>query len=280
MIWFIISLVFAGDITPNQANCVDNVVVVFDASGSMQSKMPGTEISKVSIAKDALISVVRNINSNTKIGIIVFGSGSGWIYPIDYKNETTLIAAISTITPTGGTPLGDYIKKGADCLLKQRKKQFGYGSFRLLVITDGEADLGQRVDERVQEILSRGIIVDAIGVGMDKNHTLATKVNSYRKGNDPESLTRAIKQTFAEIEQKGSTSNINEDFQLLQGLDSNVAAQAITVLSVLQNQPIGEKPIVSSVQLKEDKGNTIGIVSVILVCSVIVTIIVFIRKFS
>lgn len=256
MLFYIVALIFAGeDIPPNQ-NCVDNIVVVFDASGSMNGEMPGTKESKISIAKNALISVVKNIGSTTNIGIVVFGNTSGWIYPLDYKNETTLITSVSSIKEGGGTPLGDYIKIGADCLLKQRGKQFGCGSFRLLVITDGEADFGQKVDERVQEILSRGIIVDAIGVGMRENHTLAKKVNSYRKGNDPESLTKAIKQTFAEIEQKSGTSTIDEDFQLLQGLDSDIATQIITALSVPQNQPIGEKPKTKAIET-QSKSNVL-----------------------
>ena len=76
------------------------------------------------------------------------------------------------------------MKKGADTLLKARKSQYGYGSYRLLVVTDGEASDPGLVERFTPDIISRGIITDVIGVDMNKAHTLATKVHSYRSAND------------------------------------------------------------------------------------------------
>ena len=77
------------------------------------------------------------------------------------------------------------MKQGADALLDARKKQFGYGTYRLLVVTDGETDDAGLVDGYTPDIISRGITIDAIGVEMQSQHTLATMVHSYRSADDP-----------------------------------------------------------------------------------------------
>ena len=65
-----------------------------------------------------------------------------------------LNGAIDSITSQGGTPLGEYMKQGADALLDARKKQFGYGTYRLLVVTDGEANDAGLVDGYTPDIIS------------------------------------------------------------------------------------------------------------------------------
>ena len=84
------------------------------------------------------------------------------------------------------------MKRGADALLKAREKQFGYGTYRLLIVTDGEAGDPRLVESFTPDIISRGITIDVIGVEMPSRHTLATRVHSYRNANDPESLRQAI----------------------------------------------------------------------------------------
>jgi hypothetical protein len=144
--------------------------------------------------------------------------------------------------PGGGTPLGAYLKKGADRLLEERAKQFGYGTFRLLVVTDGEAEDKQAVDRYTPEIIARGVTVDVIGVAMDQRHTLATRVHSYRTANDPASLKRAVAEVFGEIGGSGNDVAGAEAFAELAPIPAPVAAAMIQSLSSSGNQPIGEKP--------------------------------------
>ena len=122
-----------------EVHVTDNVVVVVDASGSMGSPMRGTNTDRMSVAKDALKQVLGQIPSSTHVGVLVFPNGN-WVYPLGLRNDERLNGAIDSITSQGGTPLGEYMKQGADALLEARKKQFGYGTYRLLVVTDGEAN--------------------------------------------------------------------------------------------------------------------------------------------
>jgi hypothetical protein len=137
--------------------------------------------------------------------------------------------------------LGRYIKIGADRLLEERAKQFGYGTYRLLIVTDGEANDRNLVEQYTPEVLSRGLRMDVIGVAMDRDHTLATKVHTYRRANDANTLKQAIAEVFAEVggNQAGNVAD-NDAFELLAPIPVEVASAAINALSQSGNNPIGE----------------------------------------
>jgi hypothetical protein len=223
----------------------DNVVIVLDSSGSMASPLPGANTDKMTAAKAALKQVLQSVPQETRIGLLVFsakGVETDWIYPLGPRDDAKLMQAIDRPMPGKDTPLGAYLKKGADRLLEARAKQFGYGTFRLLVVTDGEAQDQALVDRVTPEIIARGITVDVIGVAMNQRHTLATRVHSYRSANDPASLTRAIAEVFAEIGGRASDMTGPEVFAELKPIPGEVAQAMIQALSSSGNQPIGERP--------------------------------------
>lgn len=235
---------FMAPQTPAQ-DAADNVVIVLDASGSMSRPLPGTKIEKMTAAKTALKEVLAKVPPETHIGLLVFsakGATTEWFYPLGPRDDAKLMEAIDRPQPGGGTPLGKYLKMGADRLLEERAKQFGYGTFRLLVVTDGEADDQKQVDQFTPEVVARGITVDAIGVAMSERHTLATKVHSYRSANDPASLKKAIAEVFGEIGGKGNDVSGADVFAELKPIPGEVAQGMIQALSASGNQPIGEKP--------------------------------------
>jgi hypothetical protein len=222
-----------------QVQVTDNVVVVVDASGSMGTPMGGS--SRMSVAKEALKQVLEQIPDTTHVGILVFPQGN-WVYPLGPRKESMLAGAIDSIQSGGATPLGDYMKRGADALLKARRKQFGYGTYRLLVVTDGEASDRGKVEAFTPDIISRGITIDCIGVEMASRHTLATKVHSYRNANDPESLKQAISEVFAEVASGDTGPGGENAFELIADLPEATASAMLKSLSTSGNQPIGEGP--------------------------------------
>ena len=228
-----------------QVQVTDNVVVVVDASGSMGAPMGGS--TRMSVAKNALKQVLDQIPDTTHVGILVFPRGN-WVYPLGPRKESMLAGAIDSIQAGGGTPLGDYMKRGADALLEARKKQFGYGTYRLLVVTDGEAGDARQVEAYTPDIISRGITIDCIGVEMASRHTLATKVHSYRNANDPESLKQAISEVFAEVASGDAGPGGENAFELITDLPEATASAMLKSLSTSGNQPIGEAPSMRSVE--------------------------------
>jgi hypothetical protein len=236
---------WAAPLGQAQVQVTDNVVVVVDASGSMGAPMGGS--TRMSVAKDALKQVLKQIPDTTHVGILVFPQGN-WVYPLGPRKESMLAGAIDSIQSGGGTPLGDYMKRGADALLEARKKQFGYGTYRLLVVTDGEAGDARQVEAYTPDIISRGITIDCIGVEMASRHTLATKVHSYRNANDPESLKQAISEVFAEVASGDAGPGGENAFELITDLPEATASAMLKSLSTSGNQPIGEGPVMRSVE--------------------------------
>jgi hypothetical protein len=222
-----------------------NVVIVLDASGSMSETLRGSHVVKMDAAKAALKEVLRKVPADTQVGLLVFSAvekRNGWLYPLGPRDEARLARAIDLAAPGGHTPLGRYIKIGADRLLEERRRQLGYGTFRLLVVTDGEANDPDLVERHVPEVIARGITLDVIGVDMAKTHTLANRVHSYRRADDPESLRRAIAEVFAELADSGTDVAAEEAFEILAGIPDEMAAAMLTALGTSGNQPIAEVP--------------------------------------
>jgi hypothetical protein len=152
-----------------------------------------------------------------------------------------MFAVIDSIEANQDTPLGKYLKIAADRLLEERAKRFGYGSYRLIVLTDGEAQDQNLVNLYTPDIMSRGITVDAIGVGMQKAHTLATKVHSYRGANDTKALDQALGEVFAEVRGGGADAGGAEMFAMLAPIPDGLASAMINALAAAPNTPIGDQ---------------------------------------
>ena len=240
----------------------DNVVIVLDGSGSMEEPIGAGGMTKMIAAQQALHTVLSQLPPTTQVGLLVFSRSikQDWPYPLGPQDADQLATAIDSIRPGGGTPLGEYIKKGADRLLQQRAKQFGYGSYRLLIVTDGESQDSKLVDRYAAEVMARGITIDVIGVKMTQDHTLATKVHSYRRADDPASLTQAIADVMAEVSGTGAGDTAGEDaFEVLAPLPPEIARTMVQALAVSGNSPIGEAPSVHRRPGKRDSGSAVEI---------------------
>ena len=241
----ILAAFFQGAVLPVQSGGAadNNIVIVLDASGSMNNRMHSSDMTKLDAAKAALLEVLRQTPDNTDVGLLVFSASNltnDWVVPLGPLDQDELERAVLSPRPGGKTPLGVYIKKGADALLKKREQQFGYGTYRLLIVTDGEAGDQKKVERYVPEVLSRGITMDVIGVDMKQDHTLATKVHTYRRADDPEALTKALVEVFAEIGETESDVTPDEAFAELAGIPDEMAGAMLKALATSGNNPIGE----------------------------------------
>jgi len=238
------AILFLSSFAKAQEVYTDNVVIVFDDSGSMAESMhdsQGGRVDKIDAAKEALYEVLKQIPETTHIGLVTFRKG--WVYPLGPKDDSKLKVVIYSLGAGGGTPLGKYMKKGADALLLQRERQHNYGSYRLLVVTDGEAGDKTLVKRYTPDIMSRGVTLDVIGVKMASRHTLSQYAHSYREANDPKSLQKAIQEVFSEVSIQDNTVFDPEDFDGdISGIPSEVASVIIEALSNTGNHPIGTKP--------------------------------------
>ena len=182
--------------------------------------------------------MLNQVPEEANIGVLLLNGrpmSDYWAYPLAPVDRDGLKTAIERINADGGTPLGERIKDGADALLEVRSGEH-YGTYRLLVVTDGEATDGNLLDQYLPDILARGIRVDVIGVDMPGNHSLATRVHNYRRADDPKSLREAITEVFAESSGGGDAEE--SDFEIIAPIPNELAGQALLALSTSANSPI------------------------------------------
>lgn len=216
----------------------ENVVIVLDDSGSMNERM-SSGTSRMEAAKNAIAQVLQKFPEDTKLGLFLLNgaySKQHWAIPLGHLSVTEATRRVKGLKADGGTPLGDRIREASDSLLKLREKQI-YGTYRLLVVTDGEATDAKQLAAYLPDVLSRGIIVDAIGVDMKQDHSLATRVHSYRKADDAAALASAVQEVFAERVDGGTDGN-TADYELLEAIDNETAVEALRFLSKPNNGPI------------------------------------------
>jgi hypothetical protein len=252
MAWIVFSTSATGAV--DEVYC-DNVVVVLDASGSMSEPFHGAQHCKMDAAKAAMRQVLQTVPASTHVGVLVFSARNftqDWLFPLGPRDDARLIVAVNGLQPGNDTPLGRYMKIGADVLLRQREKQLGYGSYRLLIVTDGEADDQFLVERYTPEINARNICIDVIGVNMRHNHPLATKVHAYRRADDAAALSSAMHESFAEVAGRGTDAAGADEFALLAALPSEAALPLLEALNSPGDQPIGEKPVHPLVSVKRD----------------------------
>ena len=216
----------------------DSVVIVLDDSGSMNEKMSGG-IKRIEAAKNAIKIVLRQFSPETKVGLLLLNGDRAkqhWAIPLEHLSVSQATRRVESVVADGATPLGERMREAADALLKQREQQI-YGTYRLLIVTDGEANDAKMLAQYLPDVLSRGLMVDAIGVDMKQYHSLATRVHSYRRADDPVALSRAVQEVFAE-KTDSSVSDDQEYYSLLQAFDDETAKEALFALSKPNNSPI------------------------------------------
>jgi len=228
----------------------DHVVIVLDASGSMRDTMSSSDMSRMDVAKQALTKVVDQIDPNTEVGLLVFSDiegANGWLYDLAPLDRQRLLAAIDRCQASGGTPLGAYLKLAADRLLQSRQTQRGYGTYRLLVVTDGEANDPELLGAYLPDVLARGVTIDCIGVDMVEEHALAKQVHSYRRADDPAALEQAVAAALGEVGASDATDDVSsEQYELAVALPEETASAVLEKLTTPVSVPIGEGPAARS----------------------------------
>ena len=213
------------------------VVVVLDDSRSMERPMQ-TGQPRIVAAKQALTAVLQSLKSDTQVGILALNSkvnGSHWIVPVGEPTPARWQQPLAHVQASGGTPLGEFTRQAADELLALRAKH-PFSTYRLLVVTDGEASDAPLLNSILPDMLSRGITLDVIGVDMQSDHSLARSAHSYRRAGDQAALAQALTEVFGETIDEGRSTQA--DFEMLAGLSDETAAAIVNGLTAQRNEPL------------------------------------------
>jgi hypothetical protein len=186
-----------------EAKLTRNFYVIMDGSGSMREattsdcggdqKFPNKMVG----ARWAIKKFLENVPEDVNIGLYVFDSnGRREVVPLGASNREAFIKAVDDIEAGGGTPLANAIRYGTDRLIRQYKKQLGYGEFRLVAVTDGKA---RDIPDAALYAAKYGIPIYAIGLCVGPNHPLRHYSVSYRAADNFADLSKGLTDTLAEL---------------------------------------------------------------------------------
>jgi len=172
-----------------------NFYFIFDGSGSMGEKREGKV--KLDGAKEAVHKFMNKVPEDANLGLYIFdASGTREVVPLEAGNRAGFLQAIDAVRHGGTTPLAESIIYGTNQLIKRYKRQLGYGDYRLIVVTDGQAN---RIPEAAQYSMRYGMPIYAIGFYIEGDHPLRAYAMSYREANNYADLEKALEDSLAEL---------------------------------------------------------------------------------
>ena len=175
-----------------------NFYFIFDGSGSMRKACSG--MSRMQGAKSTMEKFINSMPEDINIGLIVFDSSNvssnqKEIIPLGLIDKHNFESAIINTTAGGGTPLASCIYYATDRLIEQYKKQLGYGDYRIIIITDGQADYLQEASIYTYQY---GIPMYTIGLCMNFEHPLKEFSLAYFDAQNFNQLGAALDDAVAE----------------------------------------------------------------------------------
>lgn len=201
----------AGDETVDRLDAEptrDNVMLALDMSGSMdEHQCAGNFDSKAEAARTAFKAWVDTVPEETNIGLAIFGpDGTRLAVPLGRSgaHRGELFQAVDATNPRGGTPLSDAVALARGELERQALYQQGYGTYRLVVITDGEHTNGYDPRAEVKMILANRnnpIEIHTIGFCIDDSALNLEGYTYYQSASNPDELKGGLENVLAEVEQ-------------------------------------------------------------------------------
>lgn len=167
-------------------------MIVLDDSGSM-----GSDLDQ---AKAAVLEAVRMMKPTDRVGVLALNAGL--VLPITTVEDAslTLQGKLAPLSSTGSTPLGPALSAARDLLSEEAARSRSFGTYRIIVTTDGAADDADRLVAEVKETVNMTPVqVATIGIGIGRRHVLnAEGQTSYVAVDDVSKLKDALQAAVAE----------------------------------------------------------------------------------
>jgi uncharacterized membrane protein len=137
------------------------LVFVIDRSNSMTDTSGG--ISKLELAKEAVLRSIELLKPDDKVGVVIFDSGPRWVAPItEVSNRDAILTSVASIRSGGGTN----ILAGLQAVAQRLPADDGQVK-HVILLTDGGAD-PSGIPELVQRMnQTYKITLTSVGVGTD-----------------------------------------------------------------------------------------------------------------
>jgi Ca-activated chloride channel family protein len=182
-----------------------NMVIVLDISGSMSSafdeyyydrsgiqKHLGTSElrrSKIAVAEDAIITILDQLDSGDRLGIVLFNDRSYLLRDLERFDYEEAVGKIRSIRADGSTNLSAGMKLATDLFADYNYAGAdpAYYENRIIFLTDAMPNKGETGENSLLGILKRNannrLYTTFIGIGVDFNTELVEYVTKVRGAN-------------------------------------------------------------------------------------------------
>ena len=186
----------------------EETAVVMDISGSMNSPYDGryTKLEAAIRAKINMILHKEQIDPEDEIGIVTFSHKACTLLPLHpiSSHKQQIISTLQALTVSGGTDINEGLKAARDLFDWSRNGVVR----RIVLLTDG---CGGHPIRTAQDLKSRGVVIDVIGVGetpTNVDERLLKKVASVVDGELRYRFIKDQQTLVAHITQLGGTTAV------------------------------------------------------------------------
>lgn len=182
----------------------NNFMIVYDGSGSMADPDPSCGVPVDQMKHSEGIAAVKAfadaVPQEDNLGLLVFDQNGINVRVKLGEPRTKFNQQVESISVGQGTPLRAATLSGYHELTAQAQRQFGYGRYSLIIITDGAASSGQDPTRVVNDIVDQTPIeVWAVGFCLGEGHSLNQPGRTfYVSANSPQDLIEGLKGVLAE----------------------------------------------------------------------------------
>ncbi|MBF0275613.1 MAG: VWA domain-containing protein [Nitrospinae bacterium] len=202
--FFVISLLVSLPVSAKEGN----LLIVFDASGSMWGKIGG--IIKMELATVSLNSALQNIKGEPNVGLIAFGhnrqkdcSDIEFISPLKKLDKNFLIQKVKGLVPRGKTPLTSAIRMSlAEIQAKGEEAT-------VLIISDGKDTCHEDPCLIAKQLKSESRVnfkIDVIGMVSRSNGGVNSKSDSEESYDQLKCITEVTGGKFYSVNNAGEFS--------------------------------------------------------------------------
>lgn len=165
----------------DDVRCLDDAMLVFDASGSMAGTDMNTVRPHIAKVREALAAVLPSVAPRRHLGLMVYGPGQGSkCHNIELRlkpgpnSAETIMGEVNGVVPAGQTPLTDAVRKAAEELHFRQKPSV------VVLLTDGEETCGGNPCELARQLRAeaQALTVHVIGFKVAGSSWLAPEVGS------------------------------------------------------------------------------------------------------
>ena len=184
---------------PNDNRTPVNVAFVIDRSGSMSGP-------RIAQAREAAIMAINRLQSNDIASVVIFDQSIDVLVPAQHVTDPNRITdPIRLVRARGSTAIHAGVLMGAAEVAKNKDSR---RLNRVVLLSDGQANIGPSrpadFAQLGQALLSKGISVSTIGLGLRYNEDLMLQLARASDGNhafarDPSDLIQIFNKEFSDV---------------------------------------------------------------------------------